>query len=561
MPHNWIIQLGIPLALVCACAAAPPRTLDAGGPVGALPGIAESLKMQPAESIPPDPVASEDTPLFRQAAALDRLMKGLASNEEAQALKKECSTRRHKNPFCPIVRDAKRLKVFWEENERPYKFREAPPKTPITPLIEGGKVANYPALRRADVESLLAGFKPLPPEHIVAVKEKALAATGCPDNAAVAIAATLEDGMPSLVNPKEVAALYARVGMCFPKRSSNREHFLTRSGLLSYFVGDFASAEKVLSKVDPTDALQGRPLFWLYRSRKALGDTAKADKALKRLIGHHPLSFHALVATLEMGQAPENVFLRPATPPKKRSKRVTWANAWLEALETLKRYGFLSTTERLTFWVSAKATRLEPEVRLYLAQFGSPLFKVTRLTELFIRRRALMSVDSFKMAYPLAYWPLMERDGMDLDPLLLLAVGRKESKFDPYAVSPANAQGLLQIHPDTAKRLTGGAEVDLTNPYVNITLGAHYLTELLRRLDGKMYWALAAYNAGELATNSWIGRFPHSDPMLQIDLITFRETRNYVGFVLSNYFWYRRLYQPDKGNPLDNLVRLDIARK
>ena len=162
-----------------------------------------------------------------------------------------------------------------------------------------------------------------------------------------------------------------------------------------------------------------------------------------------------------------------------------------------------------------------------------------------------MSTESFKLAYPLAYWPLMERNGMDLDPLLLLAVGRKESKFDPKAVSPANAQGLLQIHPDTATRLTDGAVLDLTNPYVNITLGAHYITELLRRVRGRFPWALAAYNAGEEAAHSWRARFPSPDPILQIDLITFRETRNYVGFVLSNYYWYRRLYQPDKGHPLE----------
>lgn len=556
----WIRRL-LPIAFVCSCASAPPGVSEGGEPVGRLPALVEALKLQPLDTAPPDPIAPEDSPLFRQAAALDRLLKGTATEDEARALKKECAAHRRKNPFCPIVRDAKRLKAFWEDNERPYKFREGAPKVPAVPVFEGGALTNYNALRKAEVDNLLAGFKPLPPEYLVAIKTKALAAKGCPDNAAIAIAATLEDGMPSLVNPREVASLYARVGTCFPRRATNREHFLTRAGLLWMFVGDYQPAEEVLSRVEGQDALVGRAPYWLYRARKALGDKAKADKALKRLFGQHPLSFHALMASMEGGHSPESDLLKPPTAAKKRSRRVGWANSWLENLERLKKFGFLTTTERLVFWISAKAARLEPEVRLYLSEFGSPLYKVTRLTELFIRRPSLMSVESFKLAYPLAYWPLMERNGMDLDPLLLLAVGRKESKFDPKAISPANAQGLLQVHPDTAKRLTGGSEVDLTNPYVNITLGAHYLTELLRRLDGKLHWALAAYNAGELATSSWMGRFPHPDPLLQIDLITFRETRNYVGFVLSNYFWYRKLYQPDKGNPLDSLVRPEVARK
>ncbi len=558
---TWIRRTW-PFAFVCACAASPPRGLDTPPTqAGVLPGLVEALKLQPPDAGLPDPVSAEDTPLFRQAAQVDRLLKGLASPEETKALTQECRKKRVKNPFCPIVRDAKRLKSFFEETERPYKFREPTPKEPMAPQIVDGNVVNYAKLKKADVDNLLPGFKTLTPEALTIVKAKALSSAGCPDNAAIALAATLEDGMPSKVDPKEVAALYAKVGGCFPKRSANREHFLTRAGLLYYYSADYASAATVLARAEAQDALVGRPLYWLYRSRKALGETEKADQTLKKLFRQHPLSFHALMAALESGQAPETVFLHPPTPVKKRSKRVPWANAWFEDIETMKRFGFFASSERLTVWVSAKAKRLEPEVRLYLAEFGSPFFKVTRLTEIFIRRRPLMSTESFKLAYPLAYWPLMERNGMDLDPLLLLAVGRKESKFDPKAVSPANAQGLLQIHPDTGKRLTDGAALDLTNPYVNITVGAHYITELLKRLDGRLPWALAAYNAGEEAAHSWMVRFPSPDPILQIDLITFRETRNYVGFVLSNYYWYRRLYQPEKGQPLDFLVPPEVARK
>ena len=168
-----------------------------------------------------------------------RLLKGLASPEEAKAVRQECLKKRAKNPFCPIVRDAKRLKAFFEETERPYRFREPSPRVPVPPEIVEGKITNYAKLRKTDVDNLLPAFKTLPPEGLLLVKEAALASKGCPDNAAIALAATLEDGMPSKVDPKEVAALYARVGGCFPKRSTNREHFLTRAGLLWFYAGDY----------------------------------------------------------------------------------------------------------------------------------------------------------------------------------------------------------------------------------------------------------------------------------------------------------------------------------
>jgi soluble lytic murein transglycosylase-like protein len=559
--RTWIRRTWA-LAIVCSCATSAPREPDSPlQPTGALPSLVEVLKNPPPPFPPPDPVAPDDTALFQQAALADRLLKGEASAEEKAELKRACGKKNAKNPFCPIVRDLKRLSAFFDESEKPYQYREPAPRVPVVPIITEGRLTNLGQLQKADVESLLPGLKALDADSMALLKRTALSAVGCPPSLSIALAATLEDGMPSQVDPKEIAALYGQAAPCYSKRSPNREHFLTRAGLLYLFAGDFKAAEKVLAKVSPQDALIGRAPYWLYRARKAQGDSAGAESARKRLWSQHSLSFHALMAALESGQSPETVFLKPPTAAKKRSKRSGWANRWLEALEHLKHYGFLTSAERLTFWISARAKHLEPEVRLYLAEFGNPLYKVTRLTELFIRKRPLMSVASFKLAHPLAYWPLMERNGIDLDPLLLLAVGRKESKFDPKAISPANAQGLLQVHPNTAKRLTGGADVDLTNPYVNITLGAHYLSELMKRAQGRLPWALAAYNAGEDAARSWLARFPHPDPLLHIDLITFRETRNYVGFVLTNYYWYRRLYQPDKGHPLEGLIAPEVARK
>ncbi len=85
----------------------------------------------------------------------------------------------------------------------------------------------------------------------------------------------------------------------------------------------------------------------------------------------------------------------------------------------------------------------------------------------------------------------------DLPVVLLLAVARGESDFNPRAKSHANAQGLMQIlWPSTAKHLGIHRLSDLHNPCINVDAGARYLKELLQRYDGNLHLSLAAYNYG-----------------------------------------------------------------
>ena len=104
-----------------------------------------------------------------------------------------------------------------------------------------------------------------------------------------------------------------------------------------------------------------------------------------------------------------------------------------------------------------------------------------------------------------------------VDPVLLTAVVRTESNFDPMAVSPKGAQGLMQLMPQTAERFGVANVFDVSD---NVDAGARYLSWLLDRLDGQTELALAGYNAGEGAVDRHQGVPP------------FRETREYVRRVL-----------------------------
>jgi soluble lytic murein transglycosylase len=140
----------------------------------------------------------------------------------------------------------------------------------------------------------------------------------------------------------------------------------------------------------------------------------------------------------------------------------------------------------------------------------------------------------------------------NLDPALIAAVIYAESKFDPRP-SPAGAQGLMQILPQTAEFLahrsgaTTFTTADLATPQVNIAYGSYYLRYLLDEYRGRTLLALAAYNGGEANVNRWIADARSQGHSLTVDDIPFAETRAYVVKVLQKQQDYRRTYASELG--------------
>jgi hypothetical protein len=95
-----------------------------------------------------------------------------------------------------------------------------------------------------------------------------------------------------------------------------------------------------------------------------------------------------------------------------------------------------------------------------------------------------------------------------LDPELVLAVVEAESNYNPNALSPKNAQGLMQLIPETAKRF---GVVDVWDPKQNLRGGMAYLRWLLKHFDGDLKLALAGYNAGEESVLQYGGIPPYSE--------------------------------------------------
>ena len=133
---------------------------------------------------------------------------------------------------------------------------------------------------------------------------------------------------------------------------------------------------------------------------------------------------------------------------------------------------------------------------------------------------------------------------------LILSIIRQESEFDTSANSRVGAQGLMQLMPYTAKTVSKQAKMSYSkskltkNPEYNINLGSFYIAGLILEYDGSYPFAIAAYNAGPKRVRYWkkINKNPQKNQVNYVDwieLIKFKETRNYVQRVLENYNVYR----------------------
>ncbi len=155
-----------------------------------------------------------------------------------------------------------------------------------------------------------------------------------------------------------------------------------------------------------------------------------------------------------------------------------------------------------------------------------------------------------KYNYPIISTPNYINGRKIPDTAFILSIIRQESEFDLSANSHAGAKGLMQLMPYTAKLVAKQANLPYSKSRLtrdaeyNINLGSHYIAGLILEYDGAYPFAVAAYNAGPKRVRYWnkINKNPQKkqiDYVNWIELIKFKETRNYVQRVLENYNVYR----------------------
>ncbi|NPB07285.1 MAG: transglycosylase SLT domain-containing protein [Aquificae bacterium] len=286
-------------------------------------------------------------------------------------------------------------------------------------------------------------------------------------------------------------------------------------GLYHYLKGEY---EKAYERFSAYAGKESKRRFWLFKSALAAG---KKDEALKQLtLAARFDDFYGAVAKKLLG-----------LPVYKEVKLEGRPRLFYE-LKRIRELGFPHYARVEAFrherLVSVGDVLRLKEVDPYLA------------IRLAVRRFGVSSPVYKAVSHPTPYGGIVRQVSrrFGVPPALIYAVMRQESLFDPYAVSPAGAKGLMQLMDFTARwkaRRLGYRYRSVFDPFTNVYLGTAYLRFLLDYWDGNLVKAVASYNAGHGAVSRWRG---YDDEFLFIELIPYNETRKYVKRVLYNYYLY-----------------------
>jgi soluble lytic murein transglycosylase len=202
--------------------------------------------------------------------------------------------------------------------------------------------------------------------------------------------------------------------------------------------------------------------------------------------------------------------------------------------------------------VLAARFRRAPEVDLAMAEGLAArgyVLDAQPIAEDFIEDHPRAPLDFWQLSYPRPYSATVEAaaEEFNVDRLLIWAVMREESRYDPEALSWAGARGLMQVIPSTQAWIAEQLGEDISpgdayTPEASIRMGAWFLHFLADYFEGDLELAIAGYNGGAASVDSW-----QADPLVSnrddlLRWIGFGETREYLERVSSSYQVYQELY-------------------
>lgn len=366
--------------------------------------------------------------------------------------------------------------------------------------------------------------------------------------AATAIAYKLEEHFPEKESVEVARALYKYASECGTDFASAKASF--RLALLDVWRNECDRVPDLMAKVEQNpEAGQfiSRAKYWRAYCSEILGQKDSSRDARESLLVQHPMTFHNLAANGTTAKSIDWITRETAPPIAFRSLVRPDLNGLIRSIETLIKVGSSDLAAEIADRAIAKIQQTEPEVRLYVAAMmhksNHALAKFKIMTSLFQDAPRTVSGPTMRLYFPLWFFDLVEpQSGAELDPLLVTALIRQESAFNIHAQSRVGARGLMQLMPATARMLAPVRKNKLFDPKTNIALGTQYLRKRLAQFNGDVELTLAAYNAGFSRVDEWKRRYPTDNRILFIDLIPFKETRDYVSSILRNYYWYTKLY-------------------
>jgi len=317
------------------------------------------------------------------------------------------------------------------------------------------------------------------------------------------------------VTPKPDAGFLARdafysgeIERAYPMAVEAGERWV--AGLAAYRLQNYTDAfsrfQSVAEDAAEDSWTRAGAAYWAARAAVAAGLDA-LERPYLQMAADRPWTFYGMIAERQLGLSPTVTFTQPVVAPDVRLA---------EAGDLLAQLIRVSSTE------AAATGEMAP----------------------------IADIDGFRPAdYPSP--DLAPQGGFTIDPALVYALVRQESRFNPLAVSSAGAVGLMQVLPSSAAYITGDDKLNdrtlLQDSALNLRLGQDYLTYLSQSLVGdNMLLIVAAYNGGPGAVQKTYDRVGRdADPLMLIESLPAKETREYVEKVMAGYWIYRRQFGQD----------------
>jgi soluble lytic murein transglycosylase len=320
-----------------------------------------------------------------------------------------------------------------------------------------------------------------------------------------------------------------------------------RSGLIAWGSDAKGAASQFDSLIAryPNDEETTAARYWAARANERLGQKSEAERRWREIITASPLSYYASLSASRLGI--------PGWAPPAGSDTAPHIPAVDSAISRVAALDRLGMDVESRFELDALDERAE-RAPAEAAAIGQALLSAGQPSRaLRVAARALdkgtPSRALLRAAYPMVHQDALEEEARrnDLDPALVAGLIRQESSWNPRAVSPVGARGLMQLMPAVGASVAASRRYPLWNaallfePDVSLELGTAHLATSLRRGTPPAR-ALAAYNAGASRLARWSQRPGVADPELFAEWIPYTETRDYVRVVQRNAGVYRALY-------------------
>jgi soluble lytic murein transglycosylase-like protein len=279
--------------------------------------------------------------------------------------------------------------------------------------------------------------------------------------------------------------------------------------------------------------------FWAARAYMQAGEPRQVIALLTAAAREEP-TFYGLLAERVLGQQPDSAFQKPALT--------------VDSFNALMRVA--PAHRAVALWQVGEKDAVPNEMnRAFAAIHGAdgPAFaalaKDMVMPNLELRASEIEASRGVMLTGLFPVPKYSPDGGYTVDPSVVLAIARVESRFEANAISGVGARGLMQLMPGTARHVAGRqmSDDELRDPAINLSLGQRYLDELLKQVNGNLYELAAAYNAGPANLSRWLTQRAgkHDDPLLFVESVPSPETRSYIKRFMMYHWLYRRRLDQD----------------